>query len=371
MKPRLNSLNDLLMLNDNIAKDIASADKHVRKHITPDDTEYGVVEFSLMDDYPEHMFSLYTGQRKEDMVESISKNGILQPLILRLKDDGRFTILAGHNRRYNGEEAGLDRGPAVIKNNLTDAEARMYVIETNLMQRSFSEMSHSEKAIILNAYHTEMFSQGKRNDIMEEIQSLENPHNDKGTSTSAEFHRSSGTREALAAEYGLNTNQVALYLRAFQLIGPLKSRLDKEEFALSAAAELSYLTTTEQKLVDKCIEINGFKVDLKKTDLLRDYSKDKKLDNEAAYLILNGEIGKPPKKNRTPTVKVAKDVYAKYFKPEQSAKEVQEVVEKALGYYFSHMQSQEQQPKTKATDFSADGEYHTPDNNKEDYGMEP
>jgi len=41
-----------------------------------------------------------------------------------------------------------------------------------------------------------------------------------------------------------------------------------------------------------------------------------------------------PKPNRTPTVKVDKAVYARYFKANQPAKEVQEIVEKALAMYF-------------------------------------
>jgi len=370
VKPRLNSLNDLLMLNENTARDLA-ANPPAETQPPPADTEYGIVEFSLMDDYPKHPFRLYDGQRKEDMTESIRKNGILQPLILRAKDDGRYTILAGHNRKYNGADAGLDRGPAIIKHNLTDDEAWMYVIETNLMQRSFADMLPSEKSAVLAAYHSKMFSQGKRNDILAEIQSLENPHGTKDNPTSAEFRRSSGTREALATEYGLTPNQVALYLRIHQLIDPLKTRLDKGEFALSPAANLSFLKAAEQKAVDKCMELNGFKVDMKKSDALRDYSGDKKLDDESVYMILNGEIGQPPKKNRTPTVKVAKDVYARYFKPEQSAKEVQDVVEKALGYYFSHLQSQERQTETPAQGFTADEDYHTQNDNEEGYDLEP
>jgi ParB family chromosome partitioning protein len=358
------------MRSENTAQDLAMTEQPAQTQKPPAGTEYGIVEFSLMDDYPDHMFSLYEGQRKEDMTESIRKNGILQPLILRAKGDGRYTILAGHNRRYNGEEAGLDRGPAIIKHNLSDADAKMYVVESNLMQRSFADMLPAEKAAVLDVYHSEMFSQGKRSDILAEIKSLEIPRDAMDKSTSAEFRRSFGTREALAAGYGLAPNQVALYLRVHQLIKPLKERLNKGEFALSPAANLSFLKQSEQKAVDKCIELNGFKLDMRKTDSLRNYSTGKKLSDETVYLILNGEIDKPPKKNRTPTVKVAKNIYAKYFKPDQSAKEVQNVVAKALSYYFSHTQSQKRQAETSSAYFSTDEDYHTPDDGAEDYGME-
>lgn len=368
VKPRLNSLNDLLMLNENTARDLVASSPPNEAQTPPADTEYGIVEFSLMDDYPKHPFHLYDGQRKEDMIESIRKNGILQPFILRAMDDGRYTILAGHNRRYNGADAGLDRGPAIIKHNLTDGEAWMYVIETNLMQRSFADMQPSEKAAVLTAYHSKMFSQGKRNDILAEIQSLENPQDTKENPTSAKFSRSS--REALAAEYGLTPSQVALHLRADKLIDPLKKRLDNGEMPLFAASALSFLTQKEQKAIDKCMELNSFKVDVRKAGVLREYSSAKKLDDENVYMILCGDLGQTAKKNRTPTVKVAKDIYARYFKPDQSAKEVQDVVEKALGYYFTHLQSQENHAETPGTDFTAGEDYHTPDED-EGYDLEP
>ncbi len=92
---------------------------------------------------------------------------------------------------------------------------------------------------------------------------------------------------------------------------------------------------------------------------MREYSEDKRLDNENVYLILNGELSRPPKKDRTPTVKVAKNIYARYFKPEQSAKEVQDVVEKALDYYFAHLQSQKQQTESPSVDLLEDEDVET------------
>ena len=93
------------------------------------------------------------------------------------------------------------------------------------------------------------------------------------------------------------------------------------------------LTESEQKELDRCIDANRFKIDMRKENVLRDYSERKRLDNEKTYLILNGEIGQPAKKNRTPMVKVRKSVFTKCFTPKQSSKEIQDYVEKALGFY--------------------------------------
>jgi ParB family chromosome partitioning protein len=71
---------------------------------------------------------------------------------------------------------------------------------------------------------------------------------------------------------------------------------------------------------------------MKKAEALRQFFQKGKLNGENVYKVLSGEA--KPKPNRTPTVKVEKAVYAKYFKPTQSAKEVQSIVEKALALYF-------------------------------------
>lgn len=350
VKPRLNSLDDLLKLNAEGSGNVVQAFPQSAEAATdkqpPPNTEYAMVPFELMDDYPGHPFHRYAGQRKTDMVESIREHGILQPLLLRPTEDGRYHIMAGHNRRDNGQEAGLTEGPCVIKHNLTDEEAWVYVIETNLIQRSFSEMLPSEKAAVIALRHTKMVSQGKRNDILDEIKTLENPHGDKENGTSVSNDQKLHTREALAQEYGLAPINIARYLRADKLIDTLKERFDQGEFKLYSAAALSFLTPKEQREVNKCIELNNFKVDGKKADILRDYSKGKKLNDDNIYFALSGELGRPPKKNRTPTVKVSKDVYSRYFTPDQSAKEVQEHVETALEFYHNHLQNQSREAES-------------------------
>ena len=77
---------------------------------------------------------------------------------------------------------------------------------------------------------------------------------------------------------------------------------------------------------------NGLTVDMKKADILRQFSEKGKLDGESVYRILSGET--VPKPSRTPMVKVDKAVYSRYFKPNQPAKEIQKIVEEALEMYF-------------------------------------
>ena len=59
----------------------------------------------------------------------------------------------------------------------------MYVIESNVMQRGFENLRISEQAAAVALRHNEMFSQGKRNDILRELELLENPNAEVEEST--------------------------------------------------------------------------------------------------------------------------------------------------------------------------------------------
>ena len=120
----------------------------------------------------------------------------------------------------------------------------------------------------------------------------------------------------------------------------LKTRLDNGEITFIPGVTLSFLKETEQFILDECIEQNGLYVDIKKADLLREFSEKNKLNEESIVRILSGETMQK-KSGRTPAVKISKTVYAKYFKAEQSAKDIQEIVEKALEMYFERQNNDE------------------------------
>ena len=88
-----------------------------------------------LENYPNQPFSLYEGDKKKEMIESIKLNGIMQPLIVRPLSNGKYQILAGHNRRMCAKEIGINELPCIIKNNLSEDEAKIYLIDTNLCTR--------------------------------------------------------------------------------------------------------------------------------------------------------------------------------------------------------------------------------------------
>lgn len=105
-------------------------------------------------------------------MESIKVHGILNPVIVRKIERG-YEMLAGHNRLNAAKIAGLTEVPAIVKENLSDENAYVYVIETNLMQRSFTDLQPSEKAAVLAERYDKVLYQRNREYIINELKELE------------------------------------------------------------------------------------------------------------------------------------------------------------------------------------------------------
>ena len=307
------------------------------------------LEINTLVSFEGHPFYLYEGERRDDMVESIKTNGVLVPILVRKKPDTEtLEILAGHNRVNCSEIAGKTTIPAIILENITDEEALAYVIETNLMQRSFADMKHSEKAAVIAMHHAKMFSPGKRNDILQILQHMENPDAPKfeivtfdqvGEKSDEEKGKPSHTDKKIAEMYSLSKNTVSRYLRINKLHEPLKEMLDIDFIPFIAAVTVSFLSDKEQIMLADYLDEGVGKLDIKKADMLRDYSKEGKLNRDSMVEILNGQA--IPKPQKAPSIKVSDEVYSRYFKAEQSAEEIQSIVEEAIALYFENRETED------------------------------
>ena len=245
----------------------------------------GIVSIPVEEIHPfhDHPFRLYEGDRLEDMVQSIREHGVLNPVIVRKAARG-YEMLAGHNRTNAAKIAGLTEIPAIVKTDLSDEDAYVYVIETNLLQRSFAELLPSEKAAVLVARYEKISSQGKRNDIRQEIEALEK-------TCGHDVHKSQKSRDRLGEEYGMTGRNIARYMRLDRLILEFKDAVDKGTMAMVAAVDLSYLNVKMQKLIQQVAEAEGKKLKPKQAVELRKMGKD--ITKEAVEDVL---VGKEQKK---------------------------------------------------------------------------
>ena len=296
------------------------------------ETVNGIVSLSVDEIHPfhDHPFRLYEGERLDDMVQSIKDYGVLNPVIVRKAARG-YEMLAGHNRTNAARIAGLTEVPAIVKTDLSDEEAYVYVIETNLLQRSFADLLPSEKAAVLVARYEKISCQGRRNDIMHEIEMLEETcghdvHMSGKNTCGHDVHKSQKSRDGLGEEYGMTGRNIARYMRLDRLIPEFKDAVDKGTLAMVAAVDLSYLNVKMQKLIQQVAE--GKKLKPKQAVELRKMGKD--LTKEGVEKVL---AGKEQKKPQSVSVKLPVEVYEKYF-AQMGAGEVQEIMEKALEGYF-------------------------------------
>ena len=84
------------------------------------------------------------------------------------------------------------------------------------------------------------------------------------------------------------------------------------------------------------MESDNYKVDMKKAELLRSYYETGKLTDTAMVQILSGEKTRKPKSNKPQSFKVKPAVISKYFTNEQSQKEIEDTIDKALPIPFDN-----------------------------------
>ena len=287
-------------------------------------SENGVEQIAIdsIKAFHNHPFHLYEGECLDYMVESICEHGVLNPVIVLKTDDG-YEMLSGHNRANAAKLAGLTEIPAIVKAGLSDAEAYVYVIETNLMQRSFTDLLPSEKAAVMAEQYDKTCCQGKRNDIIRESELL---GGNETESTCGHNGHKLKSRDALAMEYGFSSRNAARYL-----IQPFKNLMDENKIALLAAVDVSYLTEEEQQMLWNIVERQGLKVKPVYAEKLRKASGS--LTEEKMAEILEALQVKHTDGNAGVSFKLPKAICSKYFDGIDS-KQMAAVVEQALAAWF-------------------------------------
>jgi len=273
--------------------------------------------------FHDHPFYLYEGDRLDDMIESVKVHGVLNPVIVRATEDG-YEMLSGHNRQNAARLAGLTEIPAIIKKDLPDEDAYVYVIETNLMQRSFSDLEISEKAAVLKERYDKVLYQRHRGKIMEEVARLEGAplnvgHGDQLFSN----------REAVGKEYGLSSSSVGRLLKVNDLIKPLRNKLDNHSLDFKAGIQISFLTEEEQQMVYEEMMDLHVKPTVNMVIKMRGHSGELTRAMVQRYLTKTVEP-----KDKPLNIKVPEKISKKYFVGKE-AKDIEDILNKALEAWFA------------------------------------
>ncbi len=187
------------------------------------------IPIELIDNFPSHPFKVKMDEDMEHLVESIKEQGLITPVILRTKEDGRYEMISGHRRKEACLLAGLTTIKAEVRE-LTHDEAIILMVDSNL-QRTM--ILPSEKAFSYKMRLEALKRQGKRTDL-----------------TSNPLGGKLGETAGIVGENGGDSaTQVRRYIRLTELIPELLSLVDERKMAMRPAVELSYLAPEEQKVV--------------------------------------------------------------------------------------------------------------------------
>ena len=100
------------------------------------------IEMERLREFRNHPFKVKADAQMLQLIESISKYGILNPLIVRPLPEGVYEIIAGHRRKYAAQHLGFRKMPVIIRV-LRDDDAVINMVDSNLLRESIRP---SEKA---------------------------------------------------------------------------------------------------------------------------------------------------------------------------------------------------------------------------------
>ena len=270
-----------------------------------------MIPISSIDDFPDHPFQVRDDEEMELLANSISSNGVLNPVILRANGE-RFEIIAGHRRKYACAKIGVAEVPAIVRE-MTREEAIVEMVDSNLHRE---HILPSEKA---KAYKMKMDAMKKR---------AGRPSKENLTPVVSNLR----TDEIIGEESGESREQVRRYIRLNELVPELLKMVDEGRIALRPAVELSYLTEDEQMDLLETIESEDCTPSHAQTIRMRKLSNDDKLSMDAIFAIMTEEKG-----NQKEKVKIPMENLERFFPRGTPPKRVEETIIKALTFYQKHL----------------------------------
>lgn len=109
--------------------------KTVPKQINIDGSEtHADIELSKLVQNPFQPRIEMDANELSELVQSIEKNGLLQPILVMPDESGKYIILAGHRRAEAFKILGKEKIPSVLKNNVSRQDMAVFAIAENAVR---------------------------------------------------------------------------------------------------------------------------------------------------------------------------------------------------------------------------------------------
>ena len=276
------------------------------------------IPLDLIDDFPGHPYQVRMDEDMDQLVESIKERGIITPVTLRPKDDGRYEMVSGHRRKKACEIAGMTTIKADVRDMSRD-DAIILMVESNLQR---SVILPSEKA----------FSYKMRLEAMKRQAGRPGKENGGPVGHNLDGQKS---RDVLAGMSDDSARQIQRYIRLTYLIPEILQMVDEGKIAFRPAVEISYLTQDEQKLLLEGMEYADATPSLAQAIKLKNLSNTGSLDYDTIEDMLSEE-----KPNQREKFSFRADRLRRYTPDSVPFNQTEDFVCKALEHYQQFLERQ-------------------------------
>lgn len=263
-----------------------------------------------IDDFEGHPFPVQDDKDMLDLVESVKKFGVLEPVtvIRSSKDPRRYEMVAGHRRKHSCVLAGVAQIPAIVRDMDRDS-AIIYMVDSNLKRENISPM------VKARAYSMKLEAMKRK----------------AGRPTKAQLeagYKPMRADEQLAQQTGESRATIQRLTRLTKLEPELQDMVEEKKLPVNTAADISYLKPQEQKTLADAI---------KREDKVPSGTQaaELKKDSQAGKLTTEKieQTVAPTKREMSPPLKVtfSEDELRAYFpKKDTTVGDVKRVVFEAL-----------------------------------------
>ena len=270
------------------------------------------IPISEIDEFPDHPFKVLMNEDMEQLVESVSRSGVMTPATVRQKEDGRYELISGHRRKKACELAGLETLKCEVKE-LTHDEAIIVMVESNLQR---SVILPSEKAFAYKMRLEAMDRQGQRVDL-----------------TSTPVVSKSRSNEELADKVGESREQIRRFIRLTELVPEILQMVDERQIAFRPAVEISYLSEEQQYTLLEAMGYNDATPSLAQAIKMKKFMQEGKLTDEVIQSIMQEDKPNQKEKPAFKDERITKLIPKSIPRGQET-----DFVVKALEFYNRHLQ---------------------------------
>lgn len=274
------------------------------------------IPISEIDEFPDHPFKVLMNEDMEQLVESVSRSGVMTPATVRQKEDGRYELISGHRRKKACELAGLETLKCEVKE-LTHDEAIIVMVESNLQR---SVILPSEKA----------FAYKMRLEAMKRQAGRPPKENASPLATNLSKGRSD---EELGELVGESKDQIRRFIRLTELVPEILQMVDERQIAFRPAVEISYLSEEQQYTLLEAMGYNDATPSLAQAIKMKKFMQEDKLTDEVIQSIMQEDKPNQKEKPAFKDERITKLIPKSIPRGQET-----DFVVKALEFYNRHLQ---------------------------------